>query len=162
MPPRMFHVCALRPWNRTYATRCVAAATRGETFDARVRGLSSDTYARPCSSRNASVSARSSSSIHERWRNSTSGTRGASRPGARASSAFAAADLVNRGWYWRRTPRSLPDSSSGSSAARNSRNASSVGSPSCQVIAADALTWNVNPSGVRRAQRSVTAGSGRA
>ena len=134
----------------------------GETFDARVRGLSSETNASPFASRNASVSARSSSSVHERWRNSISGTSGARRSGARASSAFASADFVNRGWYWSRTPRSLPESSSGSSAARKSRNASSVGSPSCQVIAADALTWNVNSSGVRRAHRSVTAGSGSA
>ena len=56
-------------------------------------------------------------------------------------------DFVNRGWYWSSTPRSFPDSSSGSSAPRNSRNAASVGSPSCHVIAADALTWNVNAVG---------------
>ena len=34
----MFQVAAFRPWKRTYATRCVAAATRGETFEARVAG----------------------------------------------------------------------------------------------------------------------------
>ncbi len=34
--------------------------------------------------------------------------------GTRASSCFAAADLTKRGWYWSRTPRSLPESSSGS------------------------------------------------
>ena len=127
-----------------------------------MRGLSTDTYASPCASRNASVSARSASSIHDRWRNSTSGTSGARRSGASASSAFAAADFVKRGWYWSRTPRSFPDSSRGSSAERKSRNASWVGSPSCHVIAADAFTWKVNVSGVRRAHRSVTAGSGRA
>ena len=33
---------------------------------------------------------------------------------------------------------------------------------SCQVIAAFALTWKTNPSGVRSAQRPVTSGSGRA
>jgi hypothetical protein len=158
----MFQVCAFRPWKRTYATRCVAAAIVGETFEARVRGLSSETNASPFSSRNDSVSSRSPSSVQERWRNSTSGTSGASRSGARASSAFAAADLTTRGWYWRSTPRIFPESSSGSSAARNSRNAASVGSSSCQVIAAEALTWNVNPSGVRRAHRSLTAGSGSA
>ena len=85
-----------------------------------MRGLSSETYASSCASRNASVSARSASSSHERWRNSTSGTSGARRAGARASSAFAASLFVKRGWYWRRTPRSLPESSSGSSAARKS------------------------------------------
>ena len=62
-------------------------------------------------------------------------------PGARASSAFAGRDFVNRGWYCSRTPWSFPESSSGSSAPRNRRNASSVGSPSCHVIAAEALTW---------------------
>ena len=58
-----------------------------------MRGLSSETYASSCASRNASVSARSASSSHERWRNSTSGTSGARRAGARASSAFAASRL---------------------------------------------------------------------
>ena len=98
---------------------------------------------------------------------SDAGTRSAGRA-ARAAPARGRAppsppsDFTNRGWYWSSTPRSFPESSSGSSAARNSRNAASVGSPSCHVIAADALTWNVNASGVRRAQRSVTAGSGSA
>ncbi len=34
----MFHVFSLRPWKRTYATECVAAACRAMTFDARVIG----------------------------------------------------------------------------------------------------------------------------
>ena len=120
---RMFQVFALRPWKRTYATRCVAAATRGDDVRGARARASTDTYARPCRSRNASVSARSSSSIHERWRNSTSGTSGVEQPRTRASSAFASADFTNRGWYWSRIPRSFPESSSGSSDARNSANA---------------------------------------
>ena len=130
----MFHVFSLRPWKRTYATGWVATACRATTFDARVIGVSRDTYASPVRSRNASVSSRSSGSIQERWRNSTSGTSGAIRSGTRSSSASASADFVKRGWYWSRTPRSFPESSSGSRAARNSAKASSVGSPSWNVI----------------------------
>ena len=52
----MFHVFPLRPWKRTYATGCVAAAMRGTTLEARVSGASTDTYASPCGPRNASVS----------------------------------------------------------------------------------------------------------
>jgi hypothetical protein len=52
-------------------------------------------------------------------------------------------------------------SSSGSIDVRNAANASSLGSPSCQVIDLCALTWKTNSGGVRCAQRPVTAGSGR-
>ena len=108
------------------------------------------------------MSERSSGSIHERWRNSTSGTSGSSRARTRASSSFASFDLTKRGWYCISTPRSFPESSSGSTELRNAANAASVGSPSWKVIAAPALTWKVNSSGVRSAQRRVTSGSGRA
>ena len=104
----MFHVFTFRPWKRTYATRCVAAATGGRTFEARVRGASTDTYASPCRSRKESVSARSSSSSHERWRNSTSGTSGSSSSRTPASSSFAASDFFTRGWYWSRIAAELP------------------------------------------------------
>ena len=50
------------------------------------------------------------------------------------------ATSTKRGWYWRRTPRSLPESSSGSSAARKSRERLVRRLASCHVIAADAFT----------------------
>jgi hypothetical protein len=59
---RLFHVSALRPWKRTYAVPDVRATTVGRTFFAPVRGASTMTYVRPRPSRNASVSARCSSS----------------------------------------------------------------------------------------------------
>ncbi len=45
--PLTFQVGALRPWKRTRQTGWVAAAIRGITFEARVSGLSTDTYAEP-------------------------------------------------------------------------------------------------------------------
>ena len=59
----------------------------------------------------------------ERCRNSTSGTSGSSSLSRGVSSSFASGDLLKRGWYWSRIPRSLPESSSGSIDARNSANA---------------------------------------
>ncbi len=50
----------------------VAATTVGGTFFASTFGASTVTCARPRASSHASVSARASSSYHERWRNSTS------------------------------------------------------------------------------------------
>ena len=98
---------------------------------------------------------------------SGAGTRRAARAGrapsrARASSAFASGDLTKRGWYWSRTPRSLPDSSSGSIEPRNSANAC-VGRLAL-VAGHRGAGLDVEDearSGVRSAQRRVTSGSGR-
>ena len=156
-----FQVFQFRPWKRTYATGCVAAAIRGSTFVARVAGESTETYERPCRSRNESVSACSSSVIHERWRNSTSGTSGSRRAASGSSSASASGDFLKRGGYCISTPRSFPAAWSGSSASRNSRNAVSTSASSCPVIAFDAFAWKTKPSGVRSAQRAEVSGEGK-
>ena len=97
------------------------------------------------------MSASSSSVIHERCRNSTSGTSGSSSARTCASSASASGDFLKRGWYWSRTPRSFPDASSGASASRNSPNAGSSAASRCPVISALALAWKTKPGGVRSA-----------
>ena len=99
----------------------------------------------------ASVSARSSSSIQERWRNSTSGTSGVEQLRARGDLRHRLRRLLDRGWYWRSTPRSLPDRSSGASASRKS--------PERRLALGLAVvpghlrrspsTWNMKSSGVR-------------
>ena len=79
------------------------------TFDARARAASRPRRTTsPWRSRKENVSARSSSSTHERCRNSTSGTSGSSSGAAAFSSSIASVDFLNRGGYWSSTPRSLP------------------------------------------------------
>ena len=125
----MFHVFALRPWKRTYATECGRLGMAATTFEARVmRRVDRDVGEPVPLEERERVRPLVLGSIQDRWRNSTSGTSGSSRARARSSSAFASGDFVKRGWYCRRTPRSFPESSSGSSEARNSANAWSVGS----------------------------------
>ena len=130
-------------------------------FDAFPRGESTDTYERPWRSRKEKVSARSSSSTHERCRNSTSGTSGSSSGAAVFSSSIASLDFLNRGGYWSSTPRSLPARSSGASASRNSANACSRSASSCPVIPLLAFAWKTNPSGVRSAHFAAVSGEGR-
>ena len=106
--------------------------------------------------------ARSSSVIHDRWRNSINGTSGASSSATSRSSSSASGDFFTRGWYCSSTPRNFPDASSGASDSRNSANARSRESvSSCPVISFDAFAWKTNSEGVRSAQRAAVSGDGR-
>ncbi len=121
---RMFHVFTLRPWKRTYATACVASAMRRRRRSTRACAARRPTRTRGRSARGT----RTCPPARPPRARSGAGTRRAGRAG-RGGRARPRAPPSPRptsricGWYWSRIPRSFPESSSGSSDARNAANA---------------------------------------
>ena len=158
----MFHVFSLRPWKRTYATGCVAAAWRATTFDARVIGVSTDTTRGRCRSRNASVSARSSG-FHPRAvaeldeRDERVDSRANARElGERLGRLHEAGVVLQRGS--RAASRRARAARATRGTPRTPRRPARPRDPSSSSCA---FTWKMNSGGVRCAQRPVTAGIGK-